>query len=772
MPQIGQAQLVDAIRSWFRDPLVRAIDQGLKLDGDLAWELEQLGYVEIESQEQGEAILRAVGRLPQLHGQVTQAYNSVDSSVANLFLQVYDTDSEAYVLLWRRGIPELIQHYETLQREYDQTLRDERVPEDGQLDGLLELLKVLATYQTREGTDLVIEAARSGLGGENYQWYSILSPYTAEHPQSERLFAELAQPLPQADNIAESLLDAANSAAVDDEGFAHPFASSAGLIRLKKWLSSSDEDDLLKAASAAVALAYLDLPGRDVLLDVAASHRDVRVRIEAAAAAVHAGLPVGLERLVEYCKDVHASVSAQEQLIQLEQSDLIPADALEPKFNAMAQFSHWLQSESELYRSPDELDVLDQRQLHWLDSDEPLQMSLVRYRSAGQTLLDDDDIGVGIVGSMTWSFFSEGIEQLPIEDIYAIHCAHEAHVQYFIEELDASELLEDGIRLNSYREQWTGEPLEQVEFVHLFRIDKLILKIPQSTTAIATAVLDGEPGWVVFDGSRSRWYPQSQFPEATTALFVLRLHIGRQLLGFPAVEVRQLRAVEHRELAPETVVSEYENWLGELPGASDEQRLDMLGSYGELSKLNRHFDKYVAAKASLTNQTQEAVYVDTYERLLEAAQRGDVTQRVETLDAFAVVGEKFPDYINCIAAEDPQRVAKLIDLFEPYWDHYLGRRYLAKAAVQAGLRDEAQRILEPHVDDDDNIFGNENTQILAEIWVDTGRVDEARELLSKANKRIQDELSGPDIAEYGEEFVEELRLGLKQNQELYQRLFP
>ncbi|MCA9161075.1 MAG: hypothetical protein KDA72_22245 [Planctomycetales bacterium] len=173
LPQVGHAQLVDTIRSWFHDPLVHAIDQGLKLDGDLAWELEQLGYLSIESQEQGEAILRAVGSLPQLHGQVTQANSSVDSVVANLFLQVYDTDSAAYVLLWRRGIPELIQHYQMLRREYDQTLRDERVPQDGQLDDLLELLMVLATYQTREGTDSVIEAARSGLGGDNYQWFSI-----------------------------------------------------------------------------------------------------------------------------------------------------------------------------------------------------------------------------------------------------------------------------------------------------------------------------------------------------------------------------------------------------------------------------------------------------------------------------------------------------------------------------------------------------------------------------------------------------------------------
>lgn len=771
LPQTSHAQLVDAIRGWFRDPLVHAIDKGLKPDGDLAWELERLEYVPIKSQEQGEAILRAVGSLPQLHGQDTQADSSVDSSVANLFLQIYDTDSAAYVLLWRRGIPELLDHYQMLRREYDQTLRDDQVPKDGQLDDLLRLLSVFASYQTREGTDSVIEAARAGLGGDDYWWYSILSPYSAEHPQSERLFAELAQPLPRADIIAACLLDAANTVAIEDEDFAHPFASPSGLIRLKKWLSSSNEDDLFNAVSAAVALAYLDLPGRDVLLDVAATHYDVSVRIEAAAAAAHAGLPVGLERLVEYCKDVHTSISAQEQLEQLEHSDLIPAEALEPKFNAMAQFSNWWQYESELYRPPDEMEVLDQRQLDWLDSDEPILMSVVRFRATGRTLLDEEDNGVGVVGSMTASYFADDIEQMPIEDIYAVHCAYEARIQSYIDEHDASELLGDEARLATYRKQWTGEPLEQVEFVHWFRIDKSVLKYPQSTTAIATAVLGGEPGWAVFDGSRSRWYPRSRFPEATTAQTILRIHIGRQLLGFPAVEVRQLRAVEHREIAPETVVSEYEKWLGELPDATVERRLAMLGSSSDLA---RHFDKYVEAKAKLTNQTYEAVYVATYDSLLAIAQQGDAAQRSETLGAFAVVGEKLPGYVKCIAAEDPQRVAKLIDLFEPYWEHNLAHNHLARIALQAGLRDEAQRILERHIDDDDNIFNNENTQILVEIWHDAGRDDEARELLSKSIKSIQDKISRLDEVEEVDyaEYVAGLRLSLKQNQELYRRLFP
>ncbi len=454
--QTCHAQLVDAIRSWFHDPLVRAIDKGLKPDGDLAWELENLDYVQIESQEHGEAILRALNSLPQLHGQDTQAYSSVDNAVANLFLHIYDTDSPAYVLLWRRGIPELLQHYQTLRREYDQKIGDGQIPGDNQLDDLVEFLNVLATYQTREGTDCVIEAARDGFGEDSYQWYSILSHYSAGHSQSERLFAELAQPLPRSDNIAHCLLSAANSIAIDDRDFAHPFASPAGLIRLKKWLSSIDEMDRGRANSAAAALAYIDLPGRDVLMDVAASHPDVSVRIEAAASAAQAGLPVGWERLVEYCKDVHTSVSAQEYLELLERDELIPAEAFEPKFKAMAEFSNWLQSEAEFNSNPDELEVLDQRQLHWLGSDQPLPMSVVRYRVTGQTPLDEDDTGVGVVGSITWSFPSEDIEQLPIEDIYAVHCVYEANSQATIEEGGLRELQSDEARLAKFQSQWSA----------------------------------------------------------------------------------------------------------------------------------------------------------------------------------------------------------------------------------------------------------------------------------------------------------------------------
>lgn len=768
--QTSHGQLVDAIRGWFRDPLVHAIDKGLKPGGDLAWELEQLDEFSIETQAHGEAVLRAVASLPQLHGQNTEAYSSVDSSVASLFLQVYDSDSPAYVLLWRQGVPALLQHYQALRRDYDQRLRDDGIPTDQQLEELLDLLIVFATYQTREGTDCVVEAARSGLGSNNYQWYAILEPYSPGHPHAERLFAELGQQLP-ADNIAENLLDVANAWADEEQDFAHPFATPAGLIRLKKWLSSADEMDSGKAYSAAAALAYIDLPGREVLLDIAAAHRDPMVRIEAAVAAESAGLPIGLERLSEYCMDVHMSSLAQQRLEELEHSDLIPAAALEPKFAAMAQFSNWLQYESELARPPEELEVLDQRELYWLDSDERLRMSVIRYRAAGQTPLDEEELGVGLVGSMTWVLLGEAVEQLPIEDIYSVHCTYEAICHSYIVELDARERFASKTRLASLQQQWTGQPLEQVEVVECYRIDSTNVKYPQDIVAVATAQQAGEPGWVVFDGPRSRWYPQQQFPDETPARTILRLHVGRQLLDFPPVDTRQLRAVHRSAIAPEVVVSQYEQWLGGLSSDSAERRVALLESYGDL---NRHFDKYVEAKAQLTNQTADAVYVATYDILLAPAQQGDVAQRMETLDVFALAGQKFEGYVQRIAAQDPQRVADLIELFEPYWVHNFGRNSLAKAAWQAGLQDEARRILEPHANaTEQNFFYAEDARILAQIWHAQGRVEEARGLLAKAIERAQSELSeyeGYEEPEYSQ-YTAELRENLLQTQTLSKRLF-
>ncbi len=795
-PATGQAQLVDAIRGWFRDPLIHAINKGLKPDGDLAWELSQLEGVDIYSQEQAEAILRAVASLPQLHGQNTQAWDTVEGQVADLFLAVNDTDSPAYILLWRHGIPDLLAHYQSLRQKGAEQLAAGQLPDYDAQRTLANLLLVLAQYQTREGTDSVIQAAREGVAADSYYWYSIFNCYTIDHPHSERLFAELRQALP-VDDIAESLLDAANSLATDDADFPHPFATPAGLIRLKKWLSSKDSLDEGRAQSAAGALGFIDLPQRDVLLDLAAQHPQLEVRMAAAWSAAHAGLDRGFDQLVEYCRDVHCSLTARGYLEEFERPDLIPAEALEPKFAALAEFSNWLQNEYEIGRAADDLELLDQRSLPWLDSDGPIQVSLVRYRAAGQTPLDLEQNGVGIVGPMTWSFFSDDIQQLPIEDIYAIHCAFEA-IQYGnISEIEASDFSDDNTRVaKSLIKQWSGAPLEQVELQTLHDFEESYLAYPQPQVAVATArrtitaespesdeakpdaklstPTEGtasEAGFIVYDGPRSRWYPAQEFPASTSAQTILRMHVGRQLLGFEPVASRSLRPLPPPlEISPETIVDTYEGWLQRLDDAEPDRRSDLLDT---TSDLGRHYDKYIAAKSRLSGQSTDDWTIITYQRLLAAAQQVDPQYIADTLDSGSLIGEKFNGYVQIIALQHPQTVATLIKLLETHWDHARGRSLLGTAAWQAGLRDEAQRLFELHLSrgDTSEYFGKD-WRILAEIWHSQGQTDKARQLLDDTIAECRTALGDADLEDSDyQEYRQELQENLDQHLKLYHTLF-
>jgi hypothetical protein len=49
--------------------------------------------------------------------------------------------------------------------------------------------------------------------------------------------------------------------------------------------------------------------------------------------------------------------------------------------------------------------------------------------------------------------------------------------------------------------------------------------------ALASATKNGEEGYVVLDGPRSKWYPKKDLVPETPEEAVLMIHLGRQLLG-------------------------------------------------------------------------------------------------------------------------------------------------------------------------------------------------------------------------------------------------
>jgi hypothetical protein len=54
---------------------------------------------------------------------------------------------------------------------------------------------------------------------------------------------------------------------------------------------------------------------------------------------------------------------------------------------------------------------------------------------------------------------------------------------------------------------------------------------PRRLLALASATKNGEEGYVVLDGPRSKWYPKKDLVPETPEEAVLMIHLGRQLLG-------------------------------------------------------------------------------------------------------------------------------------------------------------------------------------------------------------------------------------------------
>jgi hypothetical protein len=54
----------------------------------------------------------------------------------------------------------------------------------------------------------------------------------------------------------------------------------------------------------------------------------------------------------------------------------------------------------------------------------------------------------------------------------------------------------------------------------------------QGLVGLASAVFQGDEGWVVLDGERSEWYPKSDMPPDVPDSVVLMIHVGHHLLRF------------------------------------------------------------------------------------------------------------------------------------------------------------------------------------------------------------------------------------------------
>lgn len=712
---------------------------------DLADELSELNEYSIKSAKDAEVICAALRQLPQPPDD--KNFRSRVHALTGLFQDVEGSDVPAFEVLSEQGLPEMVRIF----RELLPTATEEG-EEKGAGDDLLFILKILALYAADEGPECLLQAARLPLKPGDYMWHPILTSYAPEHPQRDEVFSALANPLP-ADFIAMSLLDAANSASIEGDLENHPFDSPAGYAQLQKWLEGRNPEHFSYAHSATAALPFLDAEARDPLLTIALEHVDTGVQLEAAWAAAKVGREEGLDFLARYCLDVNHGDVAARYLRELDREDCIPDQARDPAFQAQANFARWLAHPNELGRAPDELKIVDTRELSWPPEREPSDFFIIRFLARDPEGLEADQIDCGLVGSMTWCFFSGKMHLRPPEDVYAIHCYWEMQHHDLIEEAE----IEDESEYEHQVAQWQGPPLVNLKLSQVAEISP-DLQITPRLVVLGSATVDGQEGWVVLDGPRSQFYPTAEQPPESGEFPILKIHVGRQLLGFPPTADRKPFLEQPQpQVDPELFLAAYEQLLKEAadPHTPPERQKELLNSW---SPTTRHFDKYVELTAAAKNAPIPMTRVEAYHRILSIATEADDSIRPAVLDELSLVGSKFNDVISDLQDSGATEPAlALLNSFVPIWNSNLGYGQLCAAAFRLQrweLAEECALKLKAGLD---HYFRSKAMSLLAEIWHARGETDKAldllRECLQKTAVHIQESKYNSDRDMFAAEYA-------------------
>jgi hypothetical protein len=741
-----------AFFDWLRgsSPLQAALKRGLSDGGNLLRELNDLEDYQVKSRVDALAICAALQRVVEDKVPRGKSHTSPLHALTELFQSVEGAECAAFGVLQERGTSLLVQILrEGLNKKGNHSK-----------DDLLFVLKVLAMYGTSDGADAVIEAIRRRFEPDGFMWTIILSVFNQDHPEAVRLFTELSQPL-HAGFVSIALLDAANRFLLDGGEARHPFDSDEGLARLEEWLTDADPEKASYAVSATAAIPFLNHEGRQRLLVLALAHRDASVVMEAAWAAAKTGDERGIEALVRCCLSVNQSTQARQYLKELDRSDAVPPAALVPDFQARAEFAQWLAHPNELGRPPDEVEIVDHRQLCWPPEFDPKPFWLLRYRAKAQTELDEDDIGVGLAGSVTWCFFSRELSQRPPEDGYAIHCCWEMESAKL---LKLAEVDEDSNEYDSFLNQWAGRPLVSAKVKHVAELSPE-LKRPQRLVAVAEAQLEDADGWVVLDGAESRWYPAKEMPFGEYAKTVLSIHVGHKLLRLPESGPRNSWLKTPTPRSPERIVVVYERLLSDFNSLVEKRDSKLAATY---QQINKHFDSYIDALPVIRGGNREQHLAAAYEQVFKLAAKAESSLEKKSYDSFSAIGRNFESYTNALAASGRQHDIKaLVTFFAPRWEHNLGYGRLGQAAFKADDFQLAEIFFLKLKEGLEDWPRCEEMGLLADIWCQRGKRDEARSLLIECMKGVLAEsleATGSDRQRHEDWFQNHRRMFL--------RLFP
>jgi len=331
--------------------------------------------------------------------------------------------------------------------------------------------------------------------------------------------------------LAVQVVEHENDLALGDDNVEHFLSCPSGESLLRQWLAPNLDVDMKSygaAKQAAIALAFLKSAEWSELIELARNHPDFEVVLEGAWAGARREQPDSVSHLIELAKDVRYSRIAVRYLDELELDSQIPAEVHDPDFKARAELSEWLTYPTEKGRPPDQLEIIDTRHMKWPLEDELANVHLIRFTYKDPTGQKADEVDIGLVGPMTFCHFDMKMATREKEDIYAIHIFRELEAYELITKID---LTEQPGAFDYLWKAWRGDKLEDPKIIYVAKLEPAV-EYPRRLLALATASRNGEAGYVVLDGPRSKWFSMKARVADTPEESVLMIHLGRQLLGF------------------------------------------------------------------------------------------------------------------------------------------------------------------------------------------------------------------------------------------------
>ncbi len=400
-----------ALLPFTRTPLQKALQRFARGEA-LEEVLESLEDARIASKRDAEAVVEALRRVERVPKRPDERYRTSPLHTLVAFFQQVD-DDDAMEVLHDAGGPELVRLFNA-----------SFPPDEDDHDDLPFLLKILVMLRVPGAPELVVKAARHPATRDAFLWSVILAQLAEEHPQAEEIVEKLRDPLPEA-FAGVALLDLANERARVGHAGPHPFDNAEGLQRLESYLVDRDPEHFSYAHSATAAIPFLRTPARQRLLDLAAQHPDATVQLESHWAAAKLGDERGIAALAEAARDPRKGTRALAYLEELDRLDAAPPETQTDEHLALAEMADWLSYPTEFGAFPDALRVYDTRELDWPPTNDRRRLWLIEFTYESSDDRPAREVGIGMVGSITFALFDETTADMPAEDLYGIHCAWE-----------------------------------------------------------------------------------------------------------------------------------------------------------------------------------------------------------------------------------------------------------------------------------------------------------------------------------------------------------